>query len=114
MYGDEPGHRRARRLRDVQGEIARQGEKIQVGDGMNAETWLGPCASEKQYETVLDYIRKGKEEGAKLLSAASAGRSGAGGRLFTCSPAVFDRVMPTWRIAREEIFGPVLALIRGA
>lgn len=84
---------------------------LRVGDGLEAETWLGPCASEKQYETVLRYIRTGVEEGAELLLGGQRPEDPALGDGFYVTPAVFDRVKPSMTIAREEIFGPVLALI---
>ncbi|TVY08958.1 alpha-ketoglutaric semialdehyde dehydrogenase GucD [Paenibacillus cremeus] len=86
--------------------------EISVGDGMESGIWMGPCANEKQLETVLDYIQKGKDEGAKLLigggKAAAADATGG----FFVQPTVFDEVSPQMAIAREEIFGPVMALIR--
>lgn len=84
---------------------------LQVGDGLNADTWLGPCANRKQYDTVLHYIRKGKEEGAELLIGGDRPADSALADGFFVTPAVFDRVTPKMSIAREEIFGPVLALI---
>jgi len=84
---------------------------LRVGDGLDAATWLGPCASEKQYETVLGYIRKGKEEGAELLTGGDRPNDPALADGFFVRPAVFDRVTTDMTIAREEIFGPVLALM---
>ena len=87
-------------------------KEIQVGDGMDPRTWMGPLVSEEQLHRVLSYIRKGVEEGATLL---------CGGRRleeenlkdgFFVEPTVFEDVTPEMTIAREEIFGPVLALIR--
>lgn len=87
---------------------------LRVGDGLNAETWLGPCASEKQYDTVRRYIRKGTEEGAVLLTGGETPDDPALKDGFFVTPAVFDRVTPSMTIAREEIFGPVLALIEAS
>ncbi|QMV44050.1 alpha-ketoglutaric semialdehyde dehydrogenase GucD [Cohnella cholangitidis] len=87
---------------------------LRVGDGLEQETWLGPCASEKQYETVLRYIRTGIEEGADLLLGGQLPEEPTLGEGFYVTPAVFDRVKPSMTIAREEIFGPVLALIEAA
>ncbi|MCZ8517472.1 aldehyde dehydrogenase family protein [Paenibacillus filicis] len=86
--------------------------EITVGNGMEAGVWMGPCANEKQMETVLGYIQKGKDEGAKLL--IGGGRPAAAGLTdgFFVQPTVFDDVSPQMAIAREEIFGPVMALIR--
>ncbi|WP_276352225.1 alpha-ketoglutaric semialdehyde dehydrogenase GucD [Cohnella caldifontis] len=87
-------------------------KELRVGDGLDGETWLGPCASEKQYETVTRYIRKGVEEGAELLIGGGRPDDPALADGFFVTPAVFDRVTPEMTIAKEEIFGPVLALIR--
>ncbi len=84
---------------------------LRVGDGMDAETWLGPCASGKQYETVMGYINKGIEEGAELLFGGTQPEDPALAQGYYVTPAVFDKVTPAMTIAREEIFGPVLALI---
>lgn len=84
---------------------------LTVGDGLDAETWLGPCASEKQYETVIGYIRKGREEGAELLVGGERPSHPSLADGFFVTPAVFDRVTTGMTIAREEIFGPVLALM---
>ncbi|NBD27353.1 aldehyde dehydrogenase family protein [Paenibacillus sp. T1] len=86
-------------------------EGLRVGDGLAADTWLGPCASEKQYETVKRYIRTGIDEGAVLLTGGETPASPELANGFYVTPAVFDRVTPSMTIAREEIFGPVLALI---
>ena len=86
--------------------------EIQVGDGMDRRTWMGPLVSEEQLQRVLSYIRKGVEEGATLLCG---GRRLEDGRLkdgFFVEPTVFEDVTPDMTIAREEIFGPVLVLIR--
>jgi aldehyde dehydrogenase (NAD+) len=85
---------------------------LKVGDGMEASTWLGPCASESQMETVLGYIRKGVEEGAELLCGGERLQEGKMADGFFVAPTVFDRVTPEMTIFREEIFGPVLALVQ--
>jgi aldehyde dehydrogenase (NAD+) len=87
-------------------------KELRVGDGLDAATWLGPCASGKQYETVMRYIRTGIEEGAELLVGGGKPDDPALADGYFVTPAVFDRVTPEMTIAREEIFGPVLALIR--
>ncbi|MFH5182655.1 alpha-ketoglutaric semialdehyde dehydrogenase GucD [Paenibacillus sp. TAB 01] len=84
---------------------------LKVGHGLEAGTWLGPCANENQLETVLSYIQKGKEEGAELLFGGSRPEDPALAEGFYVQPTVFDKVTPQMAIAREEIFGPVLALI---
>lgn len=87
-------------------------KKLRVGNGLDASTWMGPCASQSQLNTVLDYIAKGKEEGAELLCGGGRATEGELGHGFYVEPTVFDGVTRDMTIAREEIFGPVLALIK--
>mgnify|MGYP002621722631 CR=1 FL=1 len=85
---------------------------LKIGNGLDPATWLGPCATESQFNTVESYIRKGVEEGAVLLFG---GNKPEGSELkdgFFIEPAVFENVYPSMTIAREEIFGPVLALMK--
>ncbi|MCY9661856.1 aldehyde dehydrogenase family protein [Paenibacillus chondroitinus] len=85
---------------------------LTVGHGMDAGTWLGPCANENQLKTVQSYIQKGIEEGAMLLFGGSSPDHPDLAEGFYVQPTVFDKVTPEMAIAREEIFGPVLALIQ--
>lgn len=87
-------------------------KEIRVGDGMQGETWMGPCVSEGQRQTVLSYIEKGKEEGADLLCGGGIPALDGCENGFYIEPTVFDHVTPKMTIAQEEIFGPVLALIK--
>jgi acyl-CoA reductase-like NAD-dependent aldehyde dehydrogenase len=70
---------------------------------------MGPAVSEDQLQTDLEYIGVGQQEGAKLL--AGGGKAGQNGGYFV-QPTVFDNVDPGMRIAQEEIFGPVIGIIR--
>ena len=81
---------------------------LAIGDPAEHGKALGPVASERAMKTILGYIEVGKKEG-KLLTGGGRieGQSG-----WFIQPTVFDDVAPTARIAREEIFGPVLAIIR--
>jgi acyl-CoA reductase-like NAD-dependent aldehyde dehydrogenase len=85
---------------------------LKVGYGMHEETWMGPCASESQFNTVLSYIQKGLEEGATLLYGGNRLESEGLEHGFYIQPTLFDNVNTTMTIAQEEIFGPVLALIQ--
>ena len=87
-------------------------KSIKVGNGLENETWMGPCASENQMNTVLDYIAIGQEEGAKLLVGGERLNQDDLQKGYYVSPAVFEDVKPEMRIANEEIFGPVIALIK--
>jgi len=84
---------------------------IRVGDGMESDTWMGPCANEQQLETVLEYIRIGQQEGATLAYGGNRLQDPKLAEGFFVEPTVFENVTPAMKIAREEIFGPVLALI---
>ncbi|WP_274650145.1 alpha-ketoglutaric semialdehyde dehydrogenase GucD [Paenibacillus humicola] len=95
-------------------KLVKQVAALKVGDGLDASTWLGPCANEKQMETVLSYINKGKEEGAVLLCGGTRPDDAALADGFYVTPAVFDQVKSGMAIAQEEIFGPVLTLIEAA
>jgi alpha-ketoglutaric semialdehyde dehydrogenase len=86
--------------------------KIKIGDGLEEDTWLGPCASEDQLRTVLSYIEKGVSEGATLISGGKRLESGHFKDGFFVEPSVFDNVTSDMTIAQEEIFGPVLALFQ--
>lgn len=86
--------------------------KIKIGSGMQPETWMGPCASESQFNTVLSYIQKGIEEGATLIYGGEEYREKGTENGFYIQPTVFENVNNDMVIAREEIFGPVLALIK--
>jgi acyl-CoA reductase-like NAD-dependent aldehyde dehydrogenase len=85
-------------------------KKIQPGDPLDPKTRFGALVSEKQMQTVLGYIEKGKAEGAKLVAGGERARVGDG-KGFFIQPTVFDGVKNDMTIAREEIFGPVLATI---
>ncbi|HEY3824824.1 MAG TPA: aldehyde dehydrogenase [Bryobacteraceae bacterium] len=82
-----------------------------MGDPLNTSTQVGPVTTKPQYEKVLDYIRIAKEEGAVCrLGGAPADRPECGAGWFV-EPTVFTGVNPEMRIAKEEVFGPVLSVI---
>jgi acyl-CoA reductase-like NAD-dependent aldehyde dehydrogenase len=83
---------------------------LKIGSGMTPGMDLGPLATRKQLETVLGYIEIGKSE-AQLLCGGEQLTEGDYAHGFYVAPAVFTGVTQRMRIAREEIFGPVLALI---
>jgi len=85
-------------------------KKIQPGDPLDPKTRFGALVSERQMQTVLGYIEKGKTEGAKLVAGGERATVGSGRGCFVL-PTVFDGVGNNMTIAREEIFGPVLASI---
>lgn len=82
-----------------------------IGDGLNEGTKIGPLANKKQLETVLNYIQIGKEEGASLEYGGRHLTDGVFEKGYFVEPAIFSQVTPNMRIAQEEIFGPVIAII---
>lgn len=83
------------------------------GDPLAEATVFGPCATESQYNTVLEYIDSAKAEGARCVTGGEpADLAGELGQGFFVKPTVFADVTPDMRIAREEIFGPVISMIK--
>jgi aldehyde dehydrogenase (NAD+) len=83
---------------------------IVQGDPREARTTLGPLVNRRQFDRVQGYIRKGIEEGARLVTGGE-GRPDGFDRGYFTRPTVFADVTNTMTIAREEIFGPVLCVI---
>ena len=79
------------------------------GDPLDQDTVMGAIVDAVQMKTVLGYIASGQEEGARLLAGGEAARVESGGLYI--APTLFDGVDPGMRIAREEIFGPVLSVL---
>jgi acyl-CoA reductase-like NAD-dependent aldehyde dehydrogenase len=88
-------------------------KKMAVGDPMDPKTRFGALSSKKQLETVLRYVESGTKEGAALVAGGARADIGTGKGYFM-QPTVFADVRPEMTIAREEIFGPVLAAIEFA
>ncbi|WP_282156121.1 alpha-ketoglutaric semialdehyde dehydrogenase GucD [Cytobacillus gottheilii] len=86
--------------------------EITVGDGQEDGTWMGPSANAGQLQTVLSYIHKGKAEGAELLCGGERLTGSKYDKGYFVQPTVFDSVTANMTIAQEEIFGPVLALMK--
>ncbi len=84
--------------------------KWKVGNGLDPEVQMGPLVSESQMKTVEHYVETGKKEGARVVTGG--GRPPGVPRGYYVQPTIFDGVKPEFRIAREEIFGPVLSVIR--
>jgi aldehyde dehydrogenase (NAD+) len=97
------------RLSEVEELAVQAAESFTPGDPFEESTRLGPLVSEVQRERVRGYIRKGEEEGAKLLTGGAAPPEGLE-RGYFVRPTVFSEVTPEMTIAQEEIFGPVLVI----
>jgi len=98
------------RFEDVKRAIADAMRAFTVGDPADPKIVVGPMASQKQYERVQSYIRKGIEEGAEVLVGGEGRPEGLKAGFFV-KPTVFVNVNNDMTIAREEIFGPVLSVI---
>jgi aldehyde dehydrogenase (NAD+) len=94
-------------------KLAARAKKMTAGDPMDPRTRFGALSSRKQMDTVLRYIESGKREGATLVAGGARTDIGTGKGYFV-QPTVFADVRPDMAIAREEIFGPVLASIEFA
>jgi len=86
--------------------LAGYAREAKVGPGLDPETQLGPLVSQEQFDRVKGYIDSGIEEGAELAAGDSPDGNGGGG--YFVDPTLFVGVEDSMRIAREEIFGPVL------
>ncbi len=93
-------------------ELGRRAAALRMGDGLLPETQMGPLISERQRETVDGYVKIGVDEGAELLGGGAVPRDPglAGGWFYP--PTILARVKPGMRVEQEEIFGPVLSVIR--
>lgn len=87
-------------------------KEIKIGNGLKEDVWMGPCASENQLNTVLSYVKKGLDEGATLIYGGKRMKEDELVNGFFMEPTVFENVSNRMSIAQEEIFGPVLALIK--
>ena len=92
-------------------ELARQAEALPIGLPWLDTSEVGPVVSARQFERVLGYIESGTAEGARLVTGGGRPRDPVLERGFFIAPTVFDDVGPAMRIAREEIFGPVMSVM---
>jgi len=98
------------RLDEIKRGISDAMRSFTVGDPADAKTVIGPMVSQKQYERVQSYIRKGIEEGAEVVAGGEGHPEGFDVGYFV-KPTVFANVKNDMTIAEEEIFGPVLCVI---
>jgi len=92
-------------------EFVARAKSLVVGDGLKPETQMGPSNSEAQLQTVMKYVKIGQAEGATLATGGHRMEKGAYAKGYFHEPTVFIDVDPKMRIAREEIFGPVVSVI---
>jgi aldehyde dehydrogenase (NAD+) len=89
-------------------KLVSKASQMKVGDPMKPDTQVGALISKEHFNKVMSYIQYGRDEGAKLLTGGHQPVKPG----YFVSPTVFDDVRDEMRIAREEIFGPVLSVIR--
>jgi aldehyde dehydrogenase (NAD+) len=93
-------------------EFAARARELRVGDGLDERTQMGPSVSESQLETVMKYVEVGFAEGATLVTGGNRLSTGPHANGWFHEPTIFGDVDPAMRIAQEEIFGPVVSVMR--
>jgi len=96
---------------EVVGKLVDRTRALKVGNGMDPKVDVGPVVSKEQERAILDYVRIGLEEGAKLLVGGEKLTGGAYDRGFFLEPTVFE-ARHGMRVTKEEIFGPVLSVMK--
>lgn len=89
-----------------------EAKKLRVGDGLESNTHVGPVVNEKQRKNIEKYVKIGKEENANCVLGGEIATGGALDKGWFFQPTIFTGVTPTMRIATEEIFGPVLSILK--
>lgn len=87
-------------------------ENLKIGPGTHSDIDIGPLVTQAHWDRVKSYIELGKQEGAKLLIDGSQYKPEGYAKGFFMGASLFDHVKPSMRIYREEIFGPVLSIVR--
>lgn len=99
-------------LRDFTQKLVERARSLKVGPGIDLTVYMGPLVSEEQRQRVLGYIEIGEQESFRLLTGGHELAKGDLRYGYFVAPAVFSDVEPGMRIAQEEIFGPVVGIIR--
>jgi aldehyde dehydrogenase (NAD+) len=92
------------------GEVVKYGASLKIGNGLDPSTEIGPLVSEQQLNRVQKYLDAGVQEGAKLVSGGNRMTGSEFEKGYFIPPTVFTNVKDDMKIAREEIFGPVLSV----
>jgi betaine-aldehyde dehydrogenase len=93
-------------------ELAKKAKKVRIGDPLQESTEMGPLASEKQLKKVLHYIDLGKKEGAEIATGGERIEKGELKKGFYVTPTIFANAKNNMKIVQDEIFGPVLTVIK--
>ena len=86
--------------------------RLKLGDGLKEGTDVGPVINEFQFNKILNYVKIGEKGGAKLILGGKVCTKGSCSRGYFIEPTIFMDVNPGMRIAQEEIFGPVVSVIK--
>ncbi|RFM23293.1 MAG: aldehyde dehydrogenase family protein [Candidatus Thermochlorobacter aerophilum] len=92
--------------------LVRRVERLRVGNGNDAGVDMGPVINAEQMQRILDYIELGKQEGATCIIGGTRLTENGLAKGFFIAPTIFINVKPEHRIAQEEIFGPVLSVLK--
>jgi malonate-semialdehyde dehydrogenase (acetylating)/methylmalonate-semialdehyde dehydrogenase len=96
----------------IRNRLVEEAKRITVGDGMEPGITMGPVITQQHREKVLGYIEQGIREGAKLVLDGRGYQDAKNPNGYFLGPTIFDEVTPDMVIGREEIFGPVLCIMR--
>jgi alpha-ketoglutaric semialdehyde dehydrogenase len=94
---------------DFVDRLVKRAGALRVGDPLEATTDIGPLVSSQQRDTVMEYLEIGQSEGGEVLVGGAPDENGDGG--YFVKPTIFGQMTPQMRLSREEIFGPVLAVM---
>jgi aldehyde dehydrogenase (NAD+) len=94
------------------GTLVAQTEQLRLGNGLDPKTDVGPVVNRAALERIARYVEIGVKEGAKLLCGGETAKEGSLSKGFFFKPTIFADVQPTMRIFQEEIFGPVLSVVK--
>ncbi len=92
--------------------VVDKAKKLRLGNGLDEKVDVGPCVNESQRKTVDSYVQIGRNEGAKLLTGGKIASGNGLSKGWFYEPTVLADVMQEMRVAKEEIFGPVLSVIK--
>jgi len=92
--------------------VVEKSKTLRIGDGLDENSDVGPLINEQQLQTVQKYVEIGRQEGAKVLLGGVRDDSGECRKGYFFKPTILSDVIPGMRVEKEEIFGPVLAIIK--
>lgn len=96
---------------ELEEKLLQRIQQLRIGDGLAEGVDMGPLATQQQLETVESYIEIVKKEGGKIRTGGHRLTEGELKKGYFFAPTLINQVLPTHRVAREEVFGPVLAVI---